>query len=136
MISVHLKGAFNASRAVVPYMRERNYGRIVCVSSMAGITGSVDHVHYGSAKAGLLGFVRALARDVGRYGITVNAVVPGAVDTPINAGLSDAQRAVLADTPVGRVGQPEDVAYAIRYLASREAGYVSGAHLTVNGGAN
>jgi NAD(P)-dependent dehydrogenase (short-subunit alcohol dehydrogenase family) len=134
MIDVHLKGAFNTSQAVLPHMKAEGFGRIVCISSMAAINGTVNHSHYAAAKAGVLGFVRALAKDIGPWGITINAVVPGAVDTPLVAGISPERFKRLSDTPVGRVGKVEDIAYAIRYLVSEEAGYVTGAHLRISGG--
>ncbi len=134
MIDVHLKGAFLTSQAVLPYMKEQGYGRIVCISSQNAETGSTNHVHYAAAKAGLLGLVRSIARDAGKWGVTVNAVLPGATDTPMNASISPERWKMLANTPVGRVGQPDDIAHAIRYLASEQAGYTNGAYLRVNGG--
>jgi 2-hydroxycyclohexanecarboxyl-CoA dehydrogenase len=134
MVDVHLKGAFLTSQAVLPHMKEQGYGRIVCISSQNAETGSTNHAHYAAAKAGILGLVRSLAKDTGKWGVTVNAVMPGATDTPLNAGISPERFKMLSNTPVGRVGQPEDIAYAIRYLASEQAGYTSGAWLRVNGG--
>jgi NAD(P)-dependent dehydrogenase (short-subunit alcohol dehydrogenase family) len=134
MIGVHLKGAYNAIQPVLPHMKERGFGRIVCISSTAAINGTVNHAHYAAAKAGILGLVRALAKEVGPWGITVNAVVPGAVQTPIIAGISEERFKMLSNTPVGRVGQPEDIAHAIRFLASDEAEYCTGTYLAVTGG--
>lgn len=134
MHDVHLKASFTACQAILPTMRDAGYGRIVCVASTAALTGSPNHVHYVSAKAGLIGFVRALAFDVGQWGVTVNAVIPGAVETPLIAGMYAGRLATVSETPVGRVGQPEDIAHAIRYLCSPESGYTSGALLRVSGG--
>jgi 2-hydroxycyclohexanecarboxyl-CoA dehydrogenase len=134
MIDVHLKGAYNAIQPVLPSMKERGFGRIVCISSTAAINGTVDHAHYAAAKAGILGLVRALAKELGPWGITINAVVPGAVQTPLIAGISPDRFEMLSNTPIGRVGQPEDIAHAIRFLASDEAGYCTGSYLSVTGG--
>lgn len=134
MLNVHLKGAFLAAQAVLPHMKERGFGRIVCISSQNAETGSTNHAHYAAAKAGILGLVRSLARDAGPWGVTTNAVLPGATDTPLNAGIAPERLKMLSNTPVGRMGKPDDIAYAIRYLVSDESGYTNGAYLRVNGG--
>jgi len=134
MIDVHLKGTFNVTQTVVPHMKERGYGRIACISSMAAFNGSVAHCHYAAAKAGIIGFVRAVARDVGSWGITINAVAPGAIETPMASLIAPEVWKRLTDTPVGRAGKPEDIAHAIRYMVSEEASFLSGAVIPVHGG--
>jgi 2-hydroxycyclohexanecarboxyl-CoA dehydrogenase len=135
MIDVHLKGTFLCTQAVVPFMRDREYGRIVCISSVGGMSGAARHSHYGAAKAGIIGFAKALCKEIGPDGITINVVAPGAIETPLWADAPQEAIARLAQTPVGRIGHSLDIAYAVRFLASEEAGFITGWTLSVNGGA-
>lgn len=135
MLDVNLTGAFNLCRAVMPGMIRRKWGRILTVSSMWGQTGGSCEVHYSAAKAGLIGLTKALAKEEGPSGITVNCVAPGVIDTDMMAAFSPEDRAALAEeTPVGRLGRPEEVAALLVYLAGEQAGYVTGQVFGVNGG--
>jgi NAD(P)-dependent dehydrogenase (short-subunit alcohol dehydrogenase family) len=137
MIAVHLKGTFNCTRAVLPDMIGAGWGRIVNLSSVAGLRGSPGLVHYSAAKAAILGFTKALAQEVGPSGITVNAIAPGLVETPLldRAGLPPAIREqVLQTAPVRRIGVPEDIAAACAYLVSADAGFFTGQVMSPNGG--
>ena len=135
MLAVHLKGAYNCTRAVLPGMIERRWGRVVSLSSVAALGGTGRSVAYATAKAALIGFTKSLAREVGPHGVTVNAVAPGFIATPMTSTWEADRRARLAEeTPVGREGSPEDIAYAIAYLASEEASFVTGQVLSPNGG--
>ena len=134
MLDVHLNGTIYCVQAAIGAMEERRYGRIVCLSSAAASKGVAEHSHYAAAKAGIIGFAKSAARELGPRGITINCVQPGAIDTPLLASLSDDARANLARTPVGRMGTPEDVAYAVCFLASPEAGFITGTTLLVTGG--
>jgi NAD(P)-dependent dehydrogenase (short-subunit alcohol dehydrogenase family) len=135
MLAVHLKGAYNCTRAVLPGMLERRWGRIVSLSSIAGLGGTGRSVAYATAKAALIGFTKSLAREVAPHGITVNAVAPGFIATPMTSTWPADRRARVAEeTPVRREGTPEDIAYAIAYLASEEASFVTGQVLSPNGG--
>jgi 3-oxoacyl-[acyl-carrier protein] reductase len=116
-------------------MLRRRAGRIVNISSIVGATGNAGQANYAAAKAGLIGLTKALAQEVASRGITVNAVAPGFVTTAMTGKLSEQQRAKLTESiPLGRIGRPEDVAAAVAYLVSDEAGWVTGATLHVNGG--
>ena len=138
MIGVHLKGTFNCTRAVAPDMVEARWGRVVNVASVAGLNGGGPGLsHYAAAKAGIIGFTRALAQELGPMGITVNAVAPGLIDTPMirAAGApDDLYDAVIRRTPVGRLGVADDVAVAVAFLASEDAGFTTGQVLSPNGG--
>ncbi|MBV9820339.1 MAG: SDR family oxidoreductase [Solirubrobacterales bacterium] len=140
IFAVNVKGMFLVTRAVVPIMRARRYGRIANVSSVSGKRGGgiFGGVHYSAAKAAVLGFTKALARETAGDGITCNAVAPGLIDTDIIAGkVDDARREELvAGVPVGRLGRPSDVAAAIAYLCSADAEYVTGEEIDVNGGSH
>ena len=133
MLGVHLDGAFYCTRAVLPFMISQKSGSIVNVTSMWGVTGASCEVSYSTAKAGLIGFTRALAKEVGPSGIRVNAVAPGLIQTPMNAGIDDEViQSLCEETPLGRAGQPEDVAEAVWFMA--HAAYITGEVLNVNGG--
>lgn len=135
VLDTNLGGTFACSRRVLRPMLRAGWGRIVNVSSVAGLKGSPGQTNYSAAKAGVVGLTRALAREVGRKGITVNAVAPGLVDTDLVAGLSAEQRdALLGAVPAGRTGTPEEVAAAVAFLCSDAAAYVNGSVLTVDGG--
>src|SRR5437762_2132344 len=141
VIDVHLKGAFLCSRAAQKYMVEQKYGRIVSLSSASAL-GNRGQANYSAAKAGLQGLTRTLAIELGQFGITVNAVAPGFIDTDMTAATAARmgvdfealQKDVAAETPVRRVGRPEDVAYTISFLASEDASFVSGQIIYVAGG--
>lgn len=135
VIDTNLKGVFRLSRAVLRPMMRQRYGRIINVTSVVGASGNAGQANYAAAKAGVAGMSRALAREVGARGITVNCVAPGFVATDMTASLSDEQqKSLVAQIPLGRLGQPQDIAYAVAYLASPQAGYVTGQQLHVNGG--
>ena len=135
MLELNLSAAFRLSRAVVRGMYARRWGRIVAVSSASGLLGQVGQTHYSAAKAGLLGFVRALAREAARYDVTVNAVAPGYVTSRLLDRLpAETLSRQLAGVPLGRVGRPEEVAAVIDFLASEEASYLTGQTISVDGG--
>lgn len=135
VLDTNLGGAFACCRRALRPMLRAGWGRIVNVSSVAGLRGSAGQANYSAAKAGLLGLTRSLAREVGRKGITVNAVAPGLVDTDLVAGLTAEQRRALVDlVPAGRAGTAAEVASAIDYLCSPAAAYVNGTVLTIDGG--
>lgn len=133
--AVNLNGPFFCTRAVLPSMIQRKCGRIINISSMWGQTGAACEVHYSATKAGLIGMTRALAKEVGPSGITVNCIAPGVIDTDMNAALSEADRAALIEeTPLLRLGAPRDVAEAAYFLAGDGAAFITGQVLGVNGG--
>ena len=135
VIQTNLKSAFNCSKAAVRSMMRKRAGRIINITSVAGIAGHAGQTNYSASKAGLIGFTRALAREVAPRNITVNAVAPGFVPTALTNGLpADLKDASLKAIPLGRWGTPEDVAYAVAFLASNEAGYITGQVLSVDGG--
>lgn len=135
MMSVDLDGVFYACRAALPSMIREKYGRILCVSSMWGQTGGSCEVHYSAAKAGVIGLCRALAKEEGPSGITVNCVAPGVIDTDMMASFTEEDRAALAEeTPVGRLGTAEEIARTLVFLASPDAGYITGQVIGQNGG--
>ena len=135
MMSVDLDGVFYACRAVLPGMIREKYGRLLCVSRMWGQTGGSCEVHYSAAKAGVIGMCRALAKEEGPSGITVNCVAPGVIDTDMMASFSEEDRAALAEeTPVGRLGTADEIARTLVFLASPEAGYITGQVIGQNGG--
>ncbi|MEV7983137.1 SDR family NAD(P)-dependent oxidoreductase [Streptomyces sp. NPDC086519] len=134
MIGVNLKGPFLVTRELVPDMLAAGWGRIVNISSSSAQTGAPAMAHYAASKGGVIGLTRALAIEYADKGITVNHVPPGFIDTPlVREGPVDVE-AAAATMPMKRAGQPEDVAYAVAYLASEEAGYVTGQSLSANGG--
>ncbi len=135
VMATNLKSVFRLSRAVMRGMMKARYGRIINISSVVGSLGNGGQVNYAAAKAGLEGFTRSLARELGSRAITVNAVAPGFIDTDMTRALSAAQRESLqAQIPLGRLGSPADVATAVAFLASDEAAYITGSTLHVNGG--
>jgi 3-oxoacyl-[acyl-carrier protein] reductase len=135
VLDTNLKAVFRACRAVLRPMMKQRYGRIVNITSVVGASGNPGQVNYAAAKAGVAGLTRALAREVGSRGITVNCVAPGFIATDMTGGLSDAQKtALLAQIPLGRLGAPEDIADAVAFLASPRAGYITGTEMHVNGG--
>jgi 3-oxoacyl-[acyl-carrier protein] reductase len=123
------------TRTLLKPMMKKRWGRIVLVSSVVGQMGNAGQTNYAAAKAGLIGFAKALAREIASRGITVNAVAPGYIETAMTEKLNDEQRqALLVTVPAGRMGTPEDVAAAVAWLASEGAGYVTGHVVNVNGG--
>ena len=135
VIDVDLTAPFRLARAAIKVMLRRRAGRIIGISSIVGATGNPGQANYVAAKAGMVGMTKALALEVASRGLTVNAVAPGFIDTPMTHALNDAQKAKLIDSiPLGRMGSPADIAAAVLYLASDEAGWVTGATLHVNGG--
>lgn len=134
-IAVNLTGAFLYSRAVIPGMVSRKSGRIINITSMWGIVGSSCEVHYSTAKAGLIGMTKALAKELGPSGITVNAIAPGLISTDMNNSLSEEDiKAVADETPLMRVGTPKEVAEAALFLAGDGALFITGEVLNVSGG--
>jgi 3-oxoacyl-[acyl-carrier protein] reductase len=135
VIDTNLKSVFRLSRAVLRGMMKARAGRIVNITSVVGASGNPGQANYAAAKAGIGGFTRAMAREVGSRGITVNCIAPGFIDTDMTRALPEAQRAaLLGQIPLGRLGRPEDIAAAVVFLASPDAAYVTGTTLHVNGG--
>ena len=137
VLDVNLTGAFLCSRACLPHMKANGWGRIVNIASQAGRTRSdIAGAHYAASKAGMMGLARTLAAEVGKDGITCNSIAPGRIETAMAAEAGAAVNAAyLTRIPVGRLGTPDDVAAAVAFLASDEAGFISGVTLDVNGGA-
>ena len=135
MIGIHLGGTFRCCRAVLPEMIRRREGAIINISSMWGQIGGSCEVHYSAAKAGVIGLTKALAKEVGLSGITVNCIAPGVIRTAMLDSFTEEDLAALAEeTPAGRLGTPEDVAAAAVFLASESARFITGQVLGVNGG--
>lgn len=135
VMDANLKGVFRMSRAVMRSMMKQRYGRIVNITSVVGASGNPGQANYAAAKAGVAGMTRALARELGSRNITVNCVAPGFIETDMTAALGEAQqKALLGQIPLGHLGKPADVAHAVAYLASPQAGYVTGQELHINGG--
>ena len=131
----NLKAVFRMSRAVIRPMMKQRYGRIISITSVVGASGNPGQANYAAAKAGVAGMTRALARELGSRGITVNCVAPGFIETDMTAALPEAQqKALLGQIPLGHLGRPEDIAHAVAYLASARAVYITGQELHVNGG--
>ena len=134
-ISVNLTGAFLYSRAVIPGMLSRKQGRIINITSMWGVVGSSCEVHYSTAKAGLIGMTKALAKELGPSGITVNAIAPGVIETEMNKSLSDEDKASLCEeTPLMRTGEPREVAEAALFLAGERSSFITGEVMNLSGG--
>ena len=135
VIDTNLRGAFNTSRAVSRKMMRRRAGSIVNLSSVVGIHGNPGQANYAASKAGVIGLTKALARELGSRGVRVNAIAPGYITTELTDVLNDEQRGlILGNTPLGRLGEPEDVAVAVRFLCSDEAAFITGEVLLVDGG--
>jgi 3-oxoacyl-[acyl-carrier protein] reductase len=135
VLDTNLKAVFRMSRAVMRTMMKARYGRIISITSVVGASGNAGQANYAAAKAGVAGMTRALARELGSRNITVNCVAPGFIATDMTASLTpEQQQALLGQIPLGHLGTPADVAHAVAFLASTEAGYVTGQELHVNGG--
>lgn len=135
IISTNLTSVYRMTKACMRAMTKARKGRIISISSVVGASGNAGQTNYAAAKAGLIGFTKSLAREVGARGITVNAVAPGFIDTDMTRALPDAQReALLGSIPLNRLGQPEEIAAAVAFLASPGAAYITGETLHVNGG--
>jgi len=138
LVAVHLKGTFNCTRAVLPDMIAARWGRVVSIASVAGLNGGGPGLaHYAAAKAGIIGFTKAVALEMAGFGITVNAIAPGLIDTPLldRSGMPrEVRERIVQQMPVGRIGAPDDIAAACAYLASEEASFVTGQVLSPNGG--
>jgi len=135
VLNINLKGAFNCARAVIRSMMKQRYGRVINITSVSGLAGQAGQTNYSSSKAGLIGFTKALAKEVGSRNVTVNAVAPGFIETVLTADLpQELKDAAIKMTPAARFGKPEDVAHAVAFLASDEAAFITGVVLSVDGG--
>ncbi len=135
IINTNLSSVYRMSKACVRGMSKARKGRIISIASVVGAMGNAGQTNYAAAKAGIMGFTKALAREVGSRGITVNTVAPGFIDTDMTRALADEHKqALLGQIPLARLGQPEEIAAAVAFLASPEAGYITGETLHVNGG--
>lgn len=135
VIDTNLKAVFRMSRAVIRPMMKQRFGRIISITSVVGASGNPGQANYAAAKAGVAGMTRALARELGSRNITVNCIAPGFIATDMTASLPEEQhKALLGQIPLGKLGQPDDIAHAVAYLAGPGAGYVTGQELHVNGG--
>jgi acetoacetyl-CoA reductase len=135
VIYVNLASIFNMSRNVIEGMRERNFGRIINISSINGQKGQMGQANYSAAKAGVIGFTKAIAMENAKKGITVNAIAPGYIDTEmVMAVPKDVLDKIISGIPVGRLGMADEIARAVAFLASEDSGFITGSTLTVNGG--
>ena len=135
VIQTNLKSAFNCAKAAVRPMMKQRAGRIINITSVSGLAGQAGQTNYSASKAGIIGFTKALAKEVGPRSITVNAVAPGFVPTVLTDVLTeDQKRAIIAMTPLGRFAKPEEIAYAVTFLASDQAAFITGQVVSVDGG--
>jgi 3-oxoacyl-[acyl-carrier protein] reductase len=135
VLNIDLKSAFLCSRAVIRYMMKQRWGRIISIASVVGIMGNAGQANYASAKAGVIGLTKSIAKEVGSRGITANAIAPGFIETKMTEQLDEKQRqALMQRIPLGSIGTPRDVAEAVAFLASEEAKYITGQVLGVDGG--
>ena len=135
VMDTNLGGCFNMAKAVFPGMRDRKWGRIVNIGSINGQAGQYGQVNYAAAKSGIHGFTKALAQEGARFGVTVNAIAPGYIDTDMVAAVpADVLEKIVAKIPVGRLGQASEIARGVAFLCSEEGGFVTGSTLSINGG--
>ncbi len=135
VLDTNLKAVFRMSRAVMRTMMKQRYGRIISITSVVGASGNAGQSNYAAAKAGVAGMTRALARELGSRNITVNCIAPGFIETDMTAGLpEEQQKALLVQIPLGHLGKPQDIAHAVTFVASPQAGYITGQEIHVNGG--
>ena len=135
VLDTNLKAVFRMSRGVMRTMMKQRYGRIINITSVVGASGNPGQANYAAAKAGVAGMTRALARELGSRGITVNCIAPGFIETDMTAGLpEEQQKALLGQIPLGHLGKPQDIAHAVAFIASPDAGYITGQEIHVNGG--
>jgi 3-oxoacyl-[acyl-carrier protein] reductase len=135
VLDTNLKAVFRMSRGVMRTMMKQRYGRIISITSVVGASGNPGQANYAAAKAGVAGMTRALARELGSRGITVNCIAPGFIETDMTAGLpEEQQKALLGQIPLGHLGKPQDIAHAVAFVASPEAGYITGQEIHVNAG--
>jgi len=135
IMETNLKSVYRMSKAVLRPMTKARKGRIISIASVVGLMGNAGQTNYAAAKAGILGFTKSLAREVGARGITVNAVAPGFIDTDMTRDLAEEHKQLLLNQiPLGRLGNPEEIAAAVAFLASPEAAYITGETISVNGG--
>jgi acetoacetyl-CoA reductase len=135
VIDVNLGGCFNMAKAVFPGMRERKFGRIISIGSINGQGGQMGQVNYAAAKSGIHGFTKALAQEGARFGVTVNAIAPGYIDTDMVAAVpADVLEKIVAKIPVGRLGKASEIARGVMFLVSDNAGFITGSTLSLNGG--
>ena len=135
VINTNLNSVFICSRSVVNQMIEKKWGRIICISSVNGHKGSFGTCNYSASKAGMYGFIKTIAVEVAKYGITANTISPGYTHTHLLAGLTDeVMQKIIAQIPVGRLAKPEEIAASVSYLASDDASFMTGADISINGG--
>ena len=135
VLQINLTGTFNCMKVVLRSMVKNRYGRVVNISSVIGIRGNVGQANYAASKAGIIGLTKSVAREVSRYGVTVNAVAPGFIDTPMTRKLGEEKRGeFISQIPIGREGTPEEVADLVSYLVRDEAGYITGEIVRIDGG--
>jgi len=135
VMRINLGGCFNMAKATFPGMRERGWGRIVNIGSINGQAGQYGQVNYAAAKSGIHGFTKALAQEGAKFGVTVNAIAPGYIDTDMVAAVpAPVLEKIVAKIPVGRLGQAEEIARAVAYLTSENGGFMTGSTMSINGG--
>ena len=135
VLDTNLKAVFRMSRGVMRTMMKQRYGRIISITSVVGASGNPGQANYAAAKAGVAGMTRALARELGSRGITVNCIAPGFIETDMTSSLpEEQQKALLGQIPLGHLGKPQDIAHAVAFVASPEAGYITGQEIHINGG--
>jgi 3-oxoacyl-[acyl-carrier protein] reductase len=135
VLDTNLKAVFRMSRAVMRTMMKQRYGRIISITSVVGASGNAGQANYAAAKAGVAGMTRALARELGSRGITVNCIAPGFIETDMTANLpEEQQKTLLSQIPLGHLGKPQDIAHAVAFVASPEASYITGQEIHINGG--
>ena len=135
VIDINLKGVFYCTQKAAAIMKDQEYGRIVNLTSVSALMGNVGQVNYAASKAGVVGMTKTLARELARYQITVNAVAPGFINTPMTAPIPDAiKQNIISQIPLGRAGEPKDVANLVRFLSSDDSEYITGQVISCNGG--